>query len=97
MDAQIIDTCKAYINEKNAYGLQKYYEDLMNTEFPRPPDWPYIFRAVYLHACLKGLRQVAQWLETELFLQMDPIEKIALRQIFPYGKHLLANTKAAKY
>jgi len=90
MDTQIIDTCKAYINEKNAYGLQKYYEDLMNTEFPRSPDWPYIFRAVYLHACLKGLIEVAEWLETHLYLQMDPIQQLALRQIFPYGKHLLA-------
>jgi hypothetical protein len=52
-------------------------------------DWPYIFHRVYLHSCLKGHQEAASWLEHTVYVTMDPIQKIALRQIFPYGHHLL--------
>jgi hypothetical protein len=96
MDAEIIDTCKRYITENNVCALQVYYSELQNTEFPKQPDWPLIFHRVYLHACLKGLQPVVEWLEKELFPHMDPIQKIALRQIFPYGKHLLTQAQRHK-
>jgi len=92
MDAEIINTCKRYITENNVCALQVYYSELQNTEFPKQPDWPLIFHRVYLHACLKGLLPVVEWLEKE-FTNMDPIQKIALRQIFPYGKHLLTQAQ----
>jgi len=95
MNEQIVQECKKYITENNVCALQVYYQELAESEFPQAPDWPYIFQKVYLHACLKGLPQVSEWLEKELYTRMDPIQKIALRQIFPYGKHLL--TQAEKY
>ena len=46
-----------------------------------------IFHRVYLHACLRGNETLASWLHQELYPKMDPIQQIALRQIFPYGRH----------
>jgi len=52
-------------------------------------DYPTLFQTVYLHACLKKKRDIATWLETTVFPSMDPIQQIALRQVFSYGKYLL--------
>lgn len=52
-------------------------------------DEAYLFHRVYLHACLKKQVEIAKWLQEEYFLAMDPIQQIALRQIFAYGRHLL--------
>ena len=57
-------------------------------------DWPTVFQTLYLHACLKGRIHIASWLQDSVFPTMDPIQKIALRQVFSYGRHLLK--KAAR-
>jgi hypothetical protein len=93
MDQEIIDMCKRHIETGNLEGIQSYYRELMVTEFPQEPDWPYIFHRVYLHACLRGRPEVAQWIHQALFPMMDPIQQIALRQIFPYGRYLLSKAK----
>jgi hypothetical protein len=90
MDDELIRTCKGWIDLKNTTGLQTCILEMMETEYPREPDWPYIFHRVYLHACLKGLTDAALWLQTTIYPKMDPIQQIALRQIFPYGRTLLA-------
>jgi hypothetical protein len=93
MDAQIVANCKRLIEKGDLLSLQSYYRELMLTEFERDPDWPYIFHRVYLHACLKGKGEIAEWIHTALFSLMDPIQQIALRQIFPYGRYLLSKAK----
>jgi hypothetical protein len=93
MDDHIIRSCKRFIDEGNTYAIQDYYRELLMSEFDRTPDWPFIFHRVYLHACLRGREAIASWMATQLFPSMDPIQQIALRQIFPYGRNLL--TKAA--
>jgi len=88
---EIIRTCKTCIETNNLTSLQSYYAELMEYEYIiQQPDWPSIFHRVYLHACLKGRKDTAKWLETTLYPTMDPIQQIALRQIFPYGRHLLS-------
>ncbi len=94
MDDHIIRTCKEYINQGNTYAIQDYYRELLMSKFDRTPDWPYIFHRVYLHACLRGRTAIATWMSTTLFPAMDPIQQIALRQIFPYGRNLLAKAAA---
>ncbi len=54
-------------------------------------DWA--FQKLYLHACLKGRREIAEWLEKSVFPTMDPIVQIALRQGFSYGRYLLRKAK----
>ena len=93
MDQEIIDICKRHIEKGDLPSLQGYYLELMSTEFPREPDWPFIFHRVYLHACLKGRPEIAKWIHQALFPLMDSIQQIALRQIFPYGRYLLSKAK----
>ena len=82
MDA--IDRCKQYINEDDTEKFKEYGTSILGSDY----DWPYFFHKVYLHACLKKREAIADWLFT-LYAKMDPIQQIALRQIFPYGRHLL--------
>lgn len=81
----IIDICKKYINENDFVNLQEFSSSLLDFNF----DWPYLFQKVYLHACLKKRSDMAEWLHTTMYSKMDPIQQIALRQVFPYGKYLL--------
>lgn len=81
----VIDTCKKYINDGNFEDFQQYSISLLDDDF----DWPYLFQKVYLHACLKKRNDIAEWLHTSMYSKMDPIQQVALRQVFSYGKHLL--------
>ena len=85
MNDAFIRTCKVCIDEGNLAGLQKCYAEIQSeSDF----NWEYIFYRVYLHACLKKKKDIADWL-TEIFAKLDPIDQASLRQIFPYGRHLL--------
>lgn len=59
-------------------------------------DIPWLFQKVYLHACLKGRREIAEWLEKSVFPTLDPISQIAIRQSFSYGRHLLVTAEQWK-
>ena len=61
----------------------------VHTLFEYNYDWPTLFQKIYLHACLKKKQTIASWLQNDIYILLDPIQKIALRQVFPYGKHLL--------
>ena len=89
MSNTIIEVCKKYIEENNIDYLQLYYKEVTTSDHFQDLDWPSIFHRLYLHACLKKKPEIAQWFETALYPTMDPIQQIALRQIFPYGRHLL--------
>jgi hypothetical protein len=86
MDYEIIQTCKQYINDKNLDLLQDYYHDLIQTP---NVDWPFIFQKVYLHACLRNCEEIVEWMKTQIYPQMDPIQQIALRHTLTYGKYLV--------
>jgi hypothetical protein len=89
MDDQIIAECKQFIEKGDTEAFQIRVKEMLDTEYPREPDYPYIFHRVYLHACLKGRGEMASWLHTVVYPQMDPIQQIGLRQIFPYGRTLI--------
>ena len=90
MNQDILRTCKTFIDANDVPGLHAYYRELMQTEFPQEPDWSWLFQKLYLHACLRGHAPIAEWLHGALFPMLDPIQQIALRQTFPYGRYLLA-------
>jgi hypothetical protein len=77
--------CKALIENDNLEGLQEYYLENREENYP----WEYIYQKVYLHACLKKKHRIVEWMKG-LFPSFDPIQQIALRQMFSYGKYLLA-------
>jgi hypothetical protein len=94
MDEEIIYECKKHVEDENLVYLKEYLENLLQDD--REYDWPVIFQKVYLHACLKGKHEIAEWLEHTVFPIMEPIQKIALRQIFSYGNHLLRQADKLK-
>lgn len=85
---QIVSFFKKYINDGSLEACQAYLQELRNTYEDMPYD--YIFQKVYLHACLKKQKQIVDWLML-VFTELPPIQQIALRQIFPYGRKLLTS------
>lgn len=77
--------CKTMIEKDNLEGLQEIYMENLDENYP----WEYVYQKLYLHACLKKKTRIVEWMNG-LFDQFDPIQKIALRQMFFYGKYLLA-------
>jgi len=84
MDSFLKD-CKRMIEKDNLEGLQEYYTEYNDEPFP----WDYIYQKLYLHACLKKKPRIVEWLDG-LYVMFDPIQQIALRQMFSYGRYLLA-------
>jgi hypothetical protein len=84
----VVQECKEFINANKGEELKEYYEYLITTDVDL--DWPNLFQKVYIHACLKKRKDIADWLTT-LFPQFDPITQIAFRQVFFYGRWLLAH------
>ena len=91
MDDDIIGDVKRLIERGDLDSLQSYYSDLLETYDATTIDFPYLFRHIYVHACLKKQTHIVNWLK-ELYETMDPIIKIALRQIFAYGDYLMKKT-----
>ena len=83
MDA-FLKHCKTLIEENNLEELQIVYEESKGEPFP----WEYLYQKLYLHACLKKKHSIVEWMNS-MFEQFDPIQKIALRQMFSYGRYLL--------
>jgi hypothetical protein len=93
MDNQSIRECKEFVEANDIKGLQEHYRKLLDYEYPQTPDMAYIFHRVYLHACLKGNTEAEDWLRRCVFPTLDGIQQIALKQIFPYGRHLLVKAR----
>lgn len=88
MDTALLHECKEYINANKFEEFKEFYKELSESEFETQPDWANLYQKVYLHACLKKRKDIAEWLET-LFTQFPPITQIAYRQLFFYGHVLL--------
>jgi hypothetical protein len=80
-----LSLCKTMIEKDNLEGLQEYYAESMQENYP----WEYIYQKLYLHACLKKKKRIVEWM-VGLFPMFDPIQQIALKHMFSYGKYLLA-------
>ena len=80
---------KILINNDNLIGVQGYINELLVNDGEHLMDPAYIFQKVYLHACLKKKKEIAEWLEKECFPLLSVIQQIAIRQCFPYGHVLL--------
>ncbi len=83
--AEVMKIFKIYIESGNVEACQAYLTQL--TEEYEAIPWDYIYQKAYLHACLKKQGEIKTWLEA-LYNDLDPITKISIRQVFPYGRHL---------
>jgi hypothetical protein len=89
IELEIVDEIKFYVSIGDLDTIKTLFHEYQhNTEFQREISWDYIFQKVYLHAALKKQKHICEWLDT-LFTRLDPIQQIALRQMFSYAKHLL--------
>lgn len=79
---------KELIFKDNLEGVKHYINDLI-IDGEQLMDPAYIFQKVYLHACLLKRKEIAEWLEKSCFPLLEPIQQIAIRQCFPYGRVLL--------
>ena len=89
-DKTILAEVKQHMLHGDLSQIQLYWKNLEDYEYEQHPDWVYLFQKIYLHACVNKYREIAFWLQTTIFNQMDPIQQIALRQVFSYGKYLLS-------
>lgn len=89
----IVRECKEIINKNSLQALKDYWIELQSFEYDSQPDWPWIFQKVFLHACLKGKKDIATWLREEFESKVDPIQRIAYRQTYSYGNILLQKFK----
>lgn len=80
----IIRVMKDLVSLDNLEGLKDYVYENQSLDLP----WDVVYKDVYLHACLKKKPLIVNWL-LEVYESMDPITKIALKQLFPYGRYLL--------
>lgn len=89
VEKEVIAEIKQYINNGDLAGLiGKWTEYQTETDFGREIAWDFIFQKVYLHASLKKQKSICEWLDT-IFTELDPIQQIALRQLFSYTRYLL--------
>ena len=89
IEDDLIAEIKLLINVGNLNEIQcRWDEYTHDIDFGRDLAWDYIFQKVYLHAALKKQQAICDWLQT-IFGLLSPIEQIALRQVFPYARHLM--------
>ena len=89
IEEQLVLQIKPYINNGNLNGLkEQWLEYYLETDFDRDIAWDYVFQKVYLHAALKKQKAICEWLDT-VFTELNPIQQIALRQMFSYARVLL--------
>jgi len=93
----IIKECKKIIENENLQELKEYYNTLDEYEIFISNTIPYelIFQKIFIHACNYGNKEIIEWL-VEKYNEMDNIRKIALRQLFFYGKYILKKNKKYK-
>lgn len=89
MNESVIKECKTFVNQGDLVGLQTYYSNIYEHNFDYNLNWEYIYHRIYLHACLKKKKDIADWL-ISIFTSFDTVSQIGLRQIFPYGRYLLS-------
>jgi hypothetical protein len=89
IEEQLINEIKPYINKGDLEGLKEQWNEYrFETEFDREIAWDFVFQKIYIHAALKKQGSICDWLDT-VFTEFNPIQQIALRQMFPYARHLL--------
>ena len=74
---------------------KEYYLELTNTNFDYDVNMGYIFKTIFFYSCKKGNKPIIEWL-MELYEAFDETTKIALRQMFFYGKYVIIRNKHKK-
>jgi trans-aconitate methyltransferase len=84
---------KDWVERGDLSALQSYFQYVQIGEEDLPAELDYVFQKVYLHACLKGKNEIANWMKTTVLASLPPIQQIAIRQSISYGNYLLKTHK----
>jgi len=82
----VIHVFIVFKNKKDTEGFNTFLSDIQDDY---DGVWDYIFKKVYIHACLKKNQPIIDIL-LKVYEELSEIERIAIRQVFPYGRYLLA-------
>jgi hypothetical protein len=85
MEDTIIKRFKSYIEVNDLSGARDFLVEIQDETYV---PWDYVYQKVYLHACLRKRVEFVKWMDG-LFTSLSPIEQLALRQMFAYGRYLL--------
>lgn len=89
IEDQLITFIKSNIDKGNLEGIVQFWEECNHSiDFERDLAWDYIFNKIYIHAALKKHHHILAWLD-ERYKEFDPIQQIAMRQMFAYSRYLL--------
>lgn len=80
---------KSLVEREDLAALQTYFQQIQTGESETPTEWDYLFQKLFLHACLKRRVSIADWLRTEVFEALPPIQQMAVRHCLTYGKYLM--------
>ena len=89
---QIIKECKHFIDTYNLDELKNLYNTLNETNLEYDINISFIFKEVFFYACKKNNKDIIDWLMS-VYNNFDTVTKIALRQMFFYGKYILLKNK----
>lgn len=81
--------CKELIEKGDLSMLQEEVRELLESEQAFDIIWDYTILKLYIHACLKKEKKIAEWILDQQYY-LDPIQQIAIRKMIPYGRWLLA-------
>ena len=88
IEDQLLVVIKDNIDKGNWEGLHDLYNEYDETDFGRELAWDYMFQKMYIHASLRKKVDILKWLD-DLYSEFDPIQQIAMRQMFSYSRYLL--------
>lgn len=91
MDQYFLQTGKYLVELSDIEGLKNLYSELLyeynqKKEYRLPIE--YIYQHIFLHCCQHNFIEAILFL-FQVYLEMDRIQKMALRQMFYYGKLLI--------
>uniref|UniRef100_A0A6C0CM42 Uncharacterized protein n=1 Tax=viral metagenome TaxID=1070528 RepID=A0A6C0CM42_9ZZZZ len=98
MQSAIIKDGKKFIKNGDLENLRTIFQFCTkDTDKEYRLNIEFIFKELFLASCtyFNGDFQILRWM-TEIYLQMGAVERIALKPIFPYGKHLLMRKRGVK-
>ena len=93
MNRVIINDIKKFIDQNDVQGVKDYINDTINEmlKLDYKIDRLDIFKNIFNHSCSRGNKELIEWF-LELYLNhFSDIEKIAIRQLFFYGKYIIMN------
>lgn len=89
VEQSIVNDVKKIIERGTIEEMQEFWLSITTEyEFDHPIDFPWIIQKIFIHSCLHGKKDIAEWLRS-IFDEMDEISKIAYKHTINYGNVLL--------